>query len=200
MRISSKLLLILTSVIVVNAGKAMYPPKEIIVDLPKEFKFEVQEGNCNLPENPEEFFKEIKVTYGHLYKEDFIDKLDISAIKSKYSSFLTNTIEAQGKVISVKFDVLGFVNLFKFNTDLVREAFKKGSIPFVVKYNLKLQIKRDKRDDEIIHNITFSRFFGGNPIIDETNSDMFVHLQDRFCPSQMVLAEREHEETIQKKK
>lgn len=196
MRMIARSLLILVSAVAVNIGMAMYPPAEIIVDLQK-YKLIGVQRSCKFPTEKSEFIEKIEKIYSNLYLEekDSIKKLDIDKIKNEYPLLLKPS--RKGDVISVKFDLLGFVKLFQFNTNLVIAAFDEGSIPFVVKYTLKLQIQKDK-EDEIIHNITFSRFLGGNPLIDETFSDIFVHLQNKFCPGQIILTEKDDKE-IKKK-
>lgn len=169
---------------------AMHPPVEIIVDL-KNAKVINAEIRCDIPERDSEFISEIKKKYANLYSDiRKIDLLKIKNIREKYQGLLTKKIE--GNVISVSFDLPGFLELFQFNKELLRDNFKNGALPFVVNYNLELRVKQDSQDssDDIIHRVIFGRFFGGNPIIEKNLSNNFVHLQDERNPGQMVLTEK----------
>lgn len=169
---------------------AMHPPVEIIVDL-KNAKVLKTEISCDIPEKNSDFISEIKEKYSKLYSNiSEIDSLEIEKIREKYQDLLTKEVE--GNVISVVFDFAGFLELFRFDKELLKNNFKKGALPFVVNYNLELRVKQDSPNssDEIIHKVTFGRFLGGNPIIEESLSNNFVHLQDERNPGQMVLTEK----------
>lgn len=170
--------------------KAIHPPVEIIVDL-KNAKVLKSDIICDIPEDDSDFVSQIKKKYDRLYFNlGEIDSLEIKKIREKYQGLLTKKME--GSVISVEFDLAGFVDLFKFNNALLKDNFKNGALPFVVNYNLELRVKQDSQDssDDIIHRVIFGRFFGGNPIIEESFSNNFIHLQDERNPGQMVLTEK----------
>ena len=93
----------------------------------------------------------------------------------------------------MQFHLHQFLELFHFDKQLVKKAFKSGALPFIVNYELRLRIQENSSNssDNIIHKIVFSSFLGGNPILAENTSGNFVHLQDKGNASQMVFTEKE---------
>lgn len=167
---------------------AMFPPVEIITHL-EGYRVSSIRLSCNIQLADTELRDKIKESYSNLYEDvAVVDSLDLRTIRNNYESLLQYTHDSN--VIRFRFDLREFVRMFHFDENLLRAAFRNGSIPFAIEYTFNCNMESQKSRDEVIHKIVFSRFFGGNPIISETSSDIFRHIQDIQNPGQMILTDQ----------
>lgn len=177
---------------------AGFPPVEILADL-KEYKISSAELRCDMPRDDTGLRSEIKRVYSSLYSDvSIIDSLDLGAIRSNYQKFVTLKFELGYRIVRVSFNVKEFVKAFSFDERLVRDALKKdGFIPLVVEYSVSCTMlsSNSTSTDKTIHDIVFDSFYGGNLILKENSSKVFMHVQDKLRgnPGQMILTDQKEE-------
>lgn len=186
----TKLILISILTIYTHITTADWPPISIFVP---SGKITAAQMTCDIPEN---FQDRIKEVYGSLYSNILsIDQLNIEKIRNLYSSLLTYKIHSG--VLSIAFDYPQFSSFFKFTPNLVKELIaKEHKLPFVVTYDFEITIELLQKDntkaDKIIYPLSFSHFYGGNPLPElSTESTILEHQQNSTCPGQIMIQRKQ---------